>query len=77
MKSTIITMRQAAQLLGCNLGSIVLIRAKGGKLFDPTFPAMADGNFNQADILAWQAAKANKTAVATNSGHLTGQVNAA
>lgn len=53
-----ITMRQAAQLLGCNLGSIILMRAKGGKLFDPTFPAMTpDGTFREADILAWRAAK--------------------
>lgn len=53
-----ITLRLASQLLGCNLGSIILMRAKGGKLFEPKFPAMTPaGNFDLDEIIAWRAAK--------------------
>lgn len=53
-----ISLRLASQLLGGNLSSIILMRAKSGKLFDPTFPAMTpDGNFDLDEIIAWRAAK--------------------
>lgn len=59
MKATI-TMQQAAAILGTNLGTIIILRSKGARLFDPTFPAMVNGKFDRAAILAWQAANASK-----------------
>lgn len=61
-----ITMPQAAALTGRNLGDIILRRAKGSRLFDPTFPPMVNGKFDRAEILAWQAATANKSPAPTS-----------
>lgn len=65
MKATV-TMQQAAAMLGTNLGAIIKLRAKGGRLFDATFPPLIDGKFDRAEILAWQAATTNKTAAPPN-----------
>jgi len=58
--TTNITMRQAAAILGTNLGAIIKLRAKGARLYDPTFPPMVTGRFDRAAILAWQAANTSK-----------------
>jgi hypothetical protein len=61
-----ITMKQAAAMLGTNLGAIIKLRAKGARLFDPTFPIMVNGQFDRAEILAWQAANASKSPAQPN-----------
>ncbi len=62
MKSRL-TLRQTAQLLGGNIGDVLKLCAKDGRFFDPSFPAMARGSFNEAEIRAWLAAKAGLPAV--------------
>ena len=46
--------RQTAAAIGTNLGHLVLLRAKGSMLFDPTFPPMVDQTFDEAAISAWK-----------------------
>lgn len=49
-----LTMRQTAAAIGTNLGTLLLLRAKGSMLFDPTFPPMVDQTFDEAAISAWK-----------------------
>jgi hypothetical protein len=49
-----LTMRQTAANIGTNLGHLVLLRSKGSMLFDPTFPPMVGGTFDEAAISAWK-----------------------
>ncbi|MDP3335249.1 hypothetical protein [Rhodoferax sp.] len=52
-----LSFKQAAEAIGTNLGTLIQMRAKGAKLFDPTFPPMTNGTFDAAEIAAWKTAK--------------------
>ena len=49
-----LTMRQTAAAIGTNLGHMVLLRSTGSMLFDPAFPPMVGGTFDEAEISAWK-----------------------
>lgn len=52
-----LTMQQAAAAIGTNLGQLIQLRAKGSKLFDPSFPPMHGGHFDEAAVMAWKTAR--------------------
>ena len=52
-----LTMQQTAAAIGTTLGQLILLRAKGSKLFDPSFPPSIGGNFDEAAIMAWKTAR--------------------
>jgi hypothetical protein len=55
-----LSMYQTAVILGCNMGDIAKLRAKGARLFDSTFPEASNGcTFDLNAILAWRAKRAS------------------
>ncbi len=52
-----LTMQQTAAAIGTNLGTLIQLRAKGARLYDPSFPPMVGGNFDEAAIMAWKTAR--------------------
>lgn len=64
MAQLTLTMKQVADLIGTNLGTVLNIRAKGARLYDPTFPAMNNQTFDYAEVMAWlQTTKTSTTPV--------------
>jgi hypothetical protein len=49
-----LTPRQSADVLGLTVNQVVFISATGGRYFDPSFPPMHRGTFDEAGILAWK-----------------------
>ena len=58
MSRELLSPKQVAEKLGINLGTLIKMRSKGARLFDPSFPAMTSGAFKAADISAWVAKNA-------------------
>ena len=56
-----LTMSQTAAAIDTNLGGVILLRSKGSKTCDPTFPPMIGGTFDEAAVLVWKAARDAKT----------------
>jgi len=58
-----LSIQQVAQALGTNLGSVILMRAKGARLYDPTFPPMTNGTFDSTEVASWKATKSGQLQV--------------
>jgi len=61
-----LTMQQTATALNTNIGGVIKLRSKGASLYDPTFPPMVNGTFDEAAVLAWKAARDAKAAGTTS-----------
>lgn len=52
--------REAADALGLNISDLFKIRLKGARLFDPSFPKISNGTFDETEIFAWKLARDNR-----------------
>lgn len=57
MSAAKLSMQQVASQIGTNLGTLIQMRARGAKLFDPTFPPMTNQTFDSTEVAAWLTAK--------------------
>lgn len=59
-----LTHREVAAALGINFFEMAKLRSKGSRLFDPTFPAQANGLYSEVEVLAWKKSKEGRSASA-------------
>jgi hypothetical protein len=57
-----LTTRQTAATIGINLGSLVVLRSRGSRFYDPSFPPMVNQTFDEAAILEWKNASDRRPA---------------